>query len=93
MNYVLNDVTPPPQKKGCIQLDTWLPVWVCVHTEQVFYFEGQDSGDKGPAIDLGDVSSLRHDDRLQLFNWVHGCHHLTPPFRVVAPKTQTQCDK
>lgn len=51
------------------------------------YFVGQDSSDERSAVDLSDVSSLRHDDRLQLFDWIHRHHHLPSSFRVEAPET------
>lgn len=50
-----------------------------------FYFERQDSSDKGPAVDFGDGSSVRHQDGLQLFDRVHRHHHFTATFRVVTP--------
>lgn len=64
-------------------------VCVCVCEQQELYFERQDSGDKGSAIDLSDGSSLRHVDGLQLFDGVHGGNHLTSTFRVVTPDTDT----
>lgn len=63
-------------------------VFVC--EQQEIYFERKDSGDKGSAIDLSDVSSLCHVDGLQLFDGVHGGNHLTSTFRVVTPDTHTQ---
>lgn len=47
------------------------------------YFEGQHSSDKRPAVDLGDVSSLRQGDGPQLFDRIHRHVHLASSFRVV----------
>ena len=61
-------------------------VYMCVC---VFHLEGQDTGDEGSAVDLGDVSSLHHGDGLQLLDRIHRNQNLTSTFRVVPPDTNT----
>lgn len=63
---------------------------VCVSVcESELYFERQHSSNERSAVDLCDVSSLHHDDRLQLFYRIHRHHHLTSTFRVETPETKT----